>query len=213
MQYIRTMQVLVISGEEQFKELFTNARKSVVEITRVNELPGDAGDTNYEAVVDLGFVNSPYRIKALKSLGAALVIINCVEHRLTETDASFIRINGWKTFLKQPVIEAAFINQQAKEKAEEFFLLLNKKITWLPDEPGLVSARVISMIINEAYLALSENLSTKQEIDTAMKLGTGYPMGPFEWAENIGVEKVESLLNKMAEQEPKYAPALSRSLY
>ena len=211
MQYIRTMQVLVISGEEQFKELVANGQESDLEITRLNELPHDAGETYYEAIIDLEFVNAPERIKALKNLGAALVIINCVEHSLTETDASFIRINGWKTFLKAPVIEAAFINQQAKEKAEEFFLFINKKITWLPDEPGLVSARVISMIINEAFLALSENLSTKQEIDTAMKLGTGYPKGPFEWAESIGVEKVESLLKKLAEKEPKYAPAISHS--
>ena len=211
MQYIRTMQVLVISGEEQFKELVANGQESDLEITRLNEPPDDAGQTHYEAVIDLKFVNAPERIKALKNLGAALVIINCVEHSLTETDASFIRINGWKTFLKAPVIEAAFINKQAKEKAEEIFLLINKKITWLPDEPGLVSARVISMIINEAYLALSENLSTKQEIDTAMKLGTGYPKGPFEWAESIGVEQVESLLKKLAEKEPKYAPAISHS--
>ncbi|HEY0750777.1 MAG TPA: 3-hydroxyacyl-CoA dehydrogenase family protein [Chitinophagaceae bacterium] len=207
------MQVLVISEEEQFKELITSGQDEKLEMIRLDVLPPHTEDEKYDTVIDLEFENTPDRIKTLKNLGAGLVIINNVEHRLTETDASFIRINGWKTFLKAPVIEAAFINQQAKEKADEFFILIHKKLKWLPDEPGLVSARVISMIINEAYLAMSEELSTKQEIDTAMKLGTGYPMGPFEWAESIGVKKVESLLKKMAEQEPKYAPALSRSLY
>ena len=49
-----------------------------------------------------------------------------------------------------------------------------------PDIPGFISARVVSMIINEAYFALEEEVSSKEEIDTAMKLGTNYPYGPFD---------------------------------
>ncbi len=45
----------------------------------------------------------------------------------------------------------------------------------------------MAMIINEAWHALAEEVSTKNEIDTAMKLGTNYPYGPFEWAEKIGL--------------------------
>ena len=45
------------------------------------------------------------------------------------------------------------------------------------------------MIINEAFLALQEGVSTKEEINTAMKLGTNYPLGPFEWVEKIGPYK------------------------
>ena len=205
------MQVLVISGEEQFQELIASGQDEKLEITRLEDLPPNTGDEKYEAVIDLEFENTRDRIQKIQSLNAGLVIINCVEHRLSETDSSFIRINGWKTFLKAPVIEAVFSNVKAKEKAEELFLLMHKKLSWLPDEPGFVAPRVISMIINEAYLALREKLSTKQEIDTAMKLGTGYPLGPFEWADKIGVKKVESLLKKLAEKEPKYAPAISRS--
>src|ERR1700710_2457559 len=47
--------------------------------------------------------------------------------------------------------------------------------------------RVVAMIINEAYYALDAGVSSKESIDLAMKLGTGYPYGPFEWADRIGL--------------------------
>ena len=64
------------------------------------------------------------------------------------------------------------------------------------------------MIINEAHFAFDEQLSSREEIDVAMKLGTGYPYGPFEWAEKIGIQQVKLLLNKMAEGNQKYMPAI-----
>ncbi|MEO5650820.1 MAG: 3-hydroxyacyl-CoA dehydrogenase family protein, partial [Ginsengibacter sp.] len=70
-------------------------------------------------------------------------------------------------------------------------------------------ARVISMIINEAFYTLKENVSTKKEIDLAMKLGTNYPFGPFEWAEKIGLENVFNLLKKLSEKEERYIPSFS----
>jgi 3-hydroxybutyryl-CoA dehydrogenase len=63
------------------------------------------------------------------------------------------------------------------------------------------------MIINEAYLALGEQVSSREDINTAMKLGTNYPFGPFEWAERIGPARVARLLTKLSESQPRYAPA------
>ena len=63
------------------------------------------------------------------------------------------------------------------------------------------------MIINEAYFTLEEKVSTKEEIDTAMKLGTNYPYGPFEWGQKIGLKKVNELLTTLAETNSRYTPA------
>ena len=71
---------------------------------------------------------------------------------------------------------------------------------WTPDDYGFIAARIIAMIINEAYYALQENVSTKQQIDIAMKLGTNYPYGPFEWSEKIGIEKIYLLLKKLSDK-------------
>ena len=57
-----------------------------------------------------------------------------------------------------------------------------------------IFSRVLAGIINEAMWAVTENVATVQDIDTAMKLGTNYPMGPFEWSDKISSEKVQDLL-------------------
>ena len=85
--------------------------------------------------------------------------------------------------------------------------LLNRKAEWVPDVKGFISPRVVSMIINEAYFTLEENVSTKEEIDIAMKLGTNYPYGPFEWSKKIGLKKIAGLLKELSINEKRYEPS------
>jgi 3-hydroxybutyryl-CoA dehydrogenase len=71
-----------------------------------------------------------------------------------------------------------------------------------PCTPGLLSARVIAMIINEAHLLLQEGHASAPDIDLSMRLGTAYPLGPFEWEQLWGEAKTKALLAAMAEREP-----------
>ncbi|RYG41719.1 MAG: hypothetical protein EOO01_24540 [Chitinophagaceae bacterium] len=100
-------------------------------------------------------------------------------------------------------MEAAGID---RNKATELFVLLGRKAEWVPDISGFITARVVATIINEAFFALEEDISTEEEIDTAMKLGTNYPFGPFEWGEKIGLAGVYSLLAGLAKRESRYQP-------
>ena len=63
------------------------------------------------------------------------------------------------------------------------------------------------MIINEAYFSIEENVNSENEIETAMKLGTNYPKGPFEWAAEIGHSNISELLIKLSQADLKYKPA------
>ena len=63
------------------------------------------------------------------------------------------------------------------------------------------------MIINEAFYAKEENISTENEIDIAMKLGTNYPYGPFEWAREIGIKNIYDLLFSLSKNDGRYKPA------
>lgn len=122
--------------------------------------------------------------------------------------SNYFRINGWAGFLERTPVEIAAINDEAKALAAPVLQALGWQFIWAPDEPGMISARVISTIINEAYFVLGDGISTKEEIDIAMKLGTNYPHGPFEWARNIGLEKIYSLLKKLQQQDAnRYAVA------
>lgn len=114
-----------------------------------------------------------------------------------------IKFNSWPGFINRSVIEIAGIN----DEAESILKQLQWEYKQVPDQPGFISARVIAMIINEAYLTLGEGVSTKEEIDTAMKLGTNYPYGPFEWCEKIGAKRVHSLLIELAKSNSRYQPA------
>ena len=70
----------------------------------------------------------------------------------------------------------------------------------------VVVNRTWAMIINEAYDALYRGVARAEAIDTAMKLGVNYPMGPFEKAEQWGLHEVVAVLDGlMAETgDPRY---------
>lgn len=68
---------------------------------------------------------------------------------------------------------------------------------WVEDRAGLINLRIISLIINEAYLVLQEKTADAKDIDIAMKLGTNYPFGPIEWSERIGLDLIYNVLQSM----------------
>ena len=160
-----------------------------------------------DCYIDLLFYPDAERINKLKKLQPAIIIVNSVMATLNNLPENFIRINGWPTFLKRSVVESSCMNDDLKIHAEKIFISFNKKIEWVPDVPGFITARVISMIINEAYFTLEEKVSSKMEIDIAMKLGTNYPYGPFEWSEKIGLKNVYELLTTLSNNNSRYEPA------
>jgi len=201
------MQLVVLANESSKTELLSNGAANEVEIIWIKTAGEFKQHETAHGFIDLIFEPEERRIALLKSFSSRPVIINSVITTLHEIDAPFIRINAWPGFLNRPVIEASYNNQNIKQHAEKIFSSLNKKTEWVADEPGFITTRVLAMIINEAWFALSENVSTKQEIDTAMKLGTNYPYGPFEWCNKIGIKNIYGLLNKLSENNARYKPA------
>ena len=104
-------------------------------------------------------------------------------------------------------MEASCNNEIEKKKAETIISKLNRKAEWTPAIPGFITSRVLAMIINEAFFALGEGVSTRTDIDIAMKMGTNYPYGPFEWSEKIGLKNIYSLLVELNKTSKRYEPA------
>ncbi|MGH8809108.1 MAG: 3-hydroxyacyl-CoA dehydrogenase [Noviherbaspirillum sp.] len=65
------------------------------------------------------------------------------------------------------------------------------------DVPGLMLARTVSMLVNEGADAVHQGVCDEQAADLAMKLGTNYPAGPFEWLQQIGVNYTVTVLNHL----------------
>ena len=153
-----------------------------------------------DAFIDLRFENSRERIEVLAKLLPKPVMVNAVTDTLDQIHPEFIRINGWPGFLKGNCMEAA-ANEEMRMRAGELF---GEQLIFVKDVPGFVSARIVAMIINEAYFTFEAGTSSKKEIDIAMKLGTGYPYGPFEWGESIGMSRIKELLLKLSFENPVY---------
>lgn len=134
------------------------------------------------------------------------VMAHCVSMTLEILPPNFARINAWPGFLPNSIFETAALDNQ-KEFWIKAFEHLGLKIRWVTDTPGMVSPRIIAMIVNEAYFAVGDGVSSRHDIDTAMKLGTNYPFGPFEWAKKIGLHNIIALLNTLATNNKKYIPA------
>lgn len=96
----------------------------------------------------------------------------------------------------------------AADAVEGFFKERGCETERVKDFSGLVLRRVLFMIINEAAFALWEGIASREDIDLAMKLGTNYPMGPLEWADSIGLDRVYNGLKGLHEEygDDRYRP-------
>lgn len=158
-----------------------------------------------EVLFDLLFddVNIPHN----DFLDKKLVFIHGVSCTCAQLQQpNYIRLNAWPGFVGRPLTELACTDAHARRQAAAVFDALGWKYVWVKDEYGLIAARIIAMIINEAWFALSDEVSTADEVDTAMKLGTNYPFGPFEWCEKIGADKIIHLLKQLSPEDGRYLP-------
>jgi 3-hydroxybutyryl-CoA dehydrogenase len=65
------------------------------------------------------------------------------------------------------------------------------------DTPGLVVARTLAMLVNEAADAVQQGVCTTEGANAAMKLGVNYPAGPFDWLVRMGHARVMSVLHAL----------------
>ena len=200
------MQIVVLADDHQKEELLAQGADKSLELSWINELEEFLQHREADAFFDLQFEPGEARISILNQLPVKPILIGDMYGSLVNLPGNFVRINAWPTFLKRQVIEAAG-NETIKKDVEKIAILLNKKVEWVADVPGFVSARVVSMIINEAYFTLGEEVSTKEETDIAMKLGTNYPYGPFEWSQKIGLKKIAGLLRLLSKSQNRYKPS------
>lgn len=200
--------MLVILAPEDLKEELL-AQAPVKEHTVIKWIDEPTQFLEYKdaaGYIDLGFDYSNQRIDILKQLPDQPVIISAVAGTLSGFPSHFVRINGWRSFLKRATLEAAGADETTRKKTESIFTGFGKTVAWTPDVPGFISARVVAMVINEAYFSVLEGVSSREETDTAMKLGTNYPYGPFEWSRVIGIGHLAELLRLLSLEENRYQP-------
>ncbi|MFQ5587726.1 MAG: 3-hydroxyacyl-CoA dehydrogenase family protein [Nitrospiria bacterium] len=104
---------------------------------------------------------------------------------------------GWRT------------SDETFQQAQRFVKKLGKKTVESRDYPGFVVNRILMPMINEAIFALTEGVATAEEIDRAMQLGGGHPMGPLALADMIGLDVCLDVMEIIHSEfgDSKYRPA------
>ncbi|MBT2506629.1 3-hydroxyacyl-CoA dehydrogenase [Streptomyces sp. ISL-98] len=100
---------------------------------------------------------------------------------------------------------------QAVEEATGLFQKLGKDVSVIGDVPGMIVARTVAMLIDLAADAVARGVASPEDIDTAMRLGVNYPLGPVEWNRLLGTDWAYDLLKNLHECCPtgRYAPSLA----
>ena len=93
------------------------------------------------------------------------------------------------------------------ERAMNFGQALGKTTVECIDTPGFVVNRLLVPYLCEALLMLERGVASAADIDTAMRLGAGHPMGPIALADYVGLDTVHNIMKGWQEQfpdEPKF---------
>ena len=103
------------------------------------------------------------------------------------------------------ITEIAAITKRSDKVAVE----IGKKPVRVKEGPGFVVNRILVPAINEGCAILYEGLATAEGIDTAMKYGAGWPMGPLALCDLIGGDICLAVMNTLYSEtgDPKYRPA------
>jgi 3-hydroxybutyryl-CoA dehydrogenase len=106
------------------------------------------------------------------------------------------------------VIRALTTSDETYQTVFAFAKSLGKEPITAPDRPGFIVNRLLVPYLLDAIRAYENGIGTLEDIDAGMKLGCGYPMGPFTLLDFVGLDTTYYIANIMFEEfrEPAYAP-------
>ncbi len=115
----------------------------------------------------------------------------------------------YRTAARIAIAPSAGVHAGAVAQATGLFQALGKEVSVIRDVPGMVVARTVAMLVDLALDAVAREVASAHDIDTAMRLGVNYPIGPLEWGERISAPYVRDLLDALHVWYPsgRYAPS------
>lgn len=134
--------------------------------------------------------------------------ITSIGHGLTDP-GRLVGIHFFNPVLQMELVEIIpghRTRPEVVERAGEFARSLGKTVVMSRDSPGFVTSRAVAVLLNEAVWMLSEGVATREDIDTAYKLGFHHPMGPLELLDLVGLDTALAILDVLWDRfhDPKY---------
>jgi len=107
------------------------------------------------------------------------------------------------------VIPALQTSEETMKIVTDLSIEIGKKPIRVKEGPGFVVNRILVPTINEGCFILQEGLASAEDIDTAMKFGAGWPMGPLTLCDLVGGDIALAVMNTLYNEtgDPKYRPS------
>ena len=103
----------------------------------------------------------------------------------------------FKTTKRLALTHSAQCTQEALDHILSVLQKTGFLVTVMRDIAGMILTRTIAMLANEAADLVHQEVTSPKDVDMAMTLGTGYPLGPLSWADKIGLETISEILTNL----------------
>jgi 3-hydroxybutyryl-CoA dehydrogenase len=204
------------------------AKGKVTEEAKSTTLANLAGTTTYadlkdcdlviEAIVENAEVKKQAYAEVERVVGThCFIASNTSSLCITELAASTHRpdkVGGLHFFNPVPlmklveVVRALTTSAETFEALHQFARAIGKEPITAPDRGGFIVNRLLVPYLLDAVRCLEDGLGTVEDIDKGMKLGCGYPMGPFALLDFVGLDTTYFIANIMFDEfrEVRFAP-------
>jgi 3-hydroxybutyryl-CoA dehydrogenase len=161
-----------------------------------------------ELFAELGPVLKPETV--LSTTTSSLPIIECA--MVTDRPDRVIGLHFFNPAAIMKLVEIVTTvrtDPHLVEQARAFVDRIGKVGVLCGDRAGFIVNTLLFPYLNDAVRMLASHYATAEEIDTAMKLGAAYPMGPFELIDVVGLDVTLAIIERLQEEyrQPSYEPA------
>lgn len=209
------MEILVIGNEinyQEFKEKFKigdkrkdNLRGTNISFLNQSKLKAIAIE-KAKVIFDFSLDEIKENLELYKNRKDKIIFCNIPKTSLAALSyyngpvkCILVGFNGLPTLFNRTVLELSVKGETDKAAVIKVCEELSTDYAFVEDRVGMVTPRILSMIINEAYYTIMEKTASIEDIDLALKLGTSYPFGPFEFVKRIGLQHIYELLEALYE--------------
>jgi 3-hydroxybutyryl-CoA dehydrogenase len=109
----------------------------------------------------------------------------------------FDLVHDWDAVTQVGIAVADQAESGNLERAAALFQAIGCEVSQLDDSHGLVVMRTVAQLAAVAADTVHQGIAAGADVDTAMRLGTNYPSGPLEWADDVGLDRVATVLQNL----------------